>query len=113
MYISKSDCVIGSKVHNGIRNDKYGSPYGAGDIIGCFLHIDDQDPVNNQMRFFKNGIDQGIAFQGLEIESGIYFPAISLYMQVLILMGIIVIIHVQYVRGRYEYLGFSDGQFWT
>lgn len=74
--------IAGSKIHNRIRDDKYGSPYGAGDVIGCFLHLDDQDPENNQMRFFKNGVDQGIAYQGKEIENGVYFPAVSLYMQV-------------------------------
>ena len=74
--------IAGSKVHNRVRDDKYGSAYGPGDIIGCFLHLDDQDPENNQMRFFKNGVDQGIAFQGREIENGVYFPAVSLYKQV-------------------------------
>jgi Set1/Ash2 histone methyltransferase complex subunit ASH2 len=102
---NKSNC-IGSKVHGGVRDDKYGSSFGAGDIIGCFLHLDDQNvrsmscddslvlfsctcvlrimctqPGNNQMRFFKNGVDQGIAYQGKQVESGIYFPAISLYKQ--------------------------------
>ena len=33
------------------------------------------------MRFFHNGIDQGIAYAGQEIPSGVYFPAVSLYME--------------------------------
>lgn len=69
-------------MHNSIREDGYGEAFVAGDIIGCFLYLDDKDCSHNQMRFFRNGVDQGIAFQGAEIESGVYFPAISLYMQV-------------------------------
>lgn len=68
-------------MHNGVREDNYGESYGVGDIIGCFLHLDDQEPANNQMRFFKNGVDQGIAYQGESIASGMYFPAVSLYMR--------------------------------
>ena len=51
-------------------------------MIGCYIFLDDQNPLTNQMRFFKNGKDQGIAYNGKELPSGVYFPAISLYMKV-------------------------------
>jgi Set1/Ash2 histone methyltransferase complex subunit ASH2 len=73
--------ISGSKVHNGIRDDAYGEPYGPGDIIGCFLYLDVENVSNNQMRFFKNGQDQGVAYRGHEIPLGVYFPACSVYMQ--------------------------------
>jgi len=71
--------INGSKVHDGIRDDIYGESFGPGDIIGCCINLDDGAPENNQIRFFKNGKDQGIAFRGIEIAQGIYYPAISLY----------------------------------
>jgi len=37
------------------------------------------DVNNNQIRFFKNGKDQGIAYRGLEVPQGIYYPALSLF----------------------------------
>jgi Set1/Ash2 histone methyltransferase complex subunit ASH2 len=70
----------GSKCHKGIRDDSYGAAYGPGDIVGCFLNLDVEDIDNNQMRFFLNGTDQGIAYRGKEIPLGVYFPACSLYM---------------------------------
>lgn len=72
----------GSKVHSSSRDDKYGLSFGPGDIIGCYLFLDDQNPLTNQMRFFKNGKDQGIAYNGKDLPSGVYFPAVSLYMKV-------------------------------
>ena len=72
----------GSKVHSSNREDDYGKPFGSGDIVGCYLFLDDHDPITNQMRFFRNGKDQGIAYSGKDLPSGVYFPAISLYMQV-------------------------------
>jgi hypothetical protein len=69
-------------VHSSSRDDEYGKPFGPGDIIGCYLFLDDQNPLTNQIRFFKNGKDQGIAYNGKELPSGVYFPAISLYMKV-------------------------------
>ena len=79
-----SDAILlsGSKVHSSNRDDNYGSAFGTGDIIGCYLFLDDQNPLTNQMRFFKNGKDQGIAYNGKELPSGVYFPALSLYMEV-------------------------------
>jgi len=72
--------IGGSKVHKGVRDDKYGEEYGPGDIIGCYLYLDDKDVARNQMRFFKNGKDQGLAFSGKDVPPGVYFPAVSLYM---------------------------------
>ena len=69
----------GSKVHMSSRVDQYGEPFGPGDIIGMYLYLDIEDASNNQMRFFKNGKDQGIAFKGKEIPQGVYFPAVSVY----------------------------------
>ena len=69
-------------MHCSNRDDAYGDAFGPGDVIGCYLFLDDQNPLTNQMRFFKNGKDQGIAFSGKELPSGVYFPAISLYMKV-------------------------------
>eukprot|EP01033_Poteriospumella_lacustris_P003082 gene3082-2258_t len=72
--------VSGSKVYNSIRDDHYGASFGPGDVIGCYIYLDD-NTLNNKMIFYKNGISQGIAFQGPEIKPGIYFPAISIFMQ--------------------------------
>lgn len=75
--------LLGSKVHNSCRTDFYGDPFGVGDIIGSYIKLDSTNSENNEIRFFKNGIDQGIAFKGAEIASGVYTPAISLFMKVL------------------------------
>jgi len=50
--------ISGSTLHKGVRTDGYGDSYGPGDIIGCFLNLDPGNVTNNQMRFFKNGVDQ-------------------------------------------------------
>jgi len=71
--------VSGSKVHQSVRDDRYGEPFGPGDIIGCYLLTDDECPENSVIKFFKNGKDQGIAYKGAEIPFGIYYPAVSLY----------------------------------
>lgn len=76
----------GSKVHNSIRTDHYGAPFSPGDVIGCHIALYD-DATQNKMSFFKNGVDQGVAFSGPEIPSGIYFPAVSLYMKVRMMSG--------------------------
>jgi hypothetical protein len=65
-----------------VRNNNYGEPYGVGDVIGCYIDLDDDDQLNNEIRFFKNGRDQGVAYSGKEVQSGVYFPAISIYMKV-------------------------------
>lgn len=77
--------IGGSKVHNSQRADNYGAPYAAGDIVGCFIHLD--DPSNqkaNKMSFYKNGVDQGVAYSGNDVPSGVYFPAVSLYMKAIL-----------------------------
>ena len=60
----------------------YGEPFQVGDIIGCFLALDMSSSDQNHISFFKNGVDQGIAYSGREIPRGVYFPAVSLYGQV-------------------------------
>ncbi len=74
-------CQPGSRVHKSIRIDDYGESYGPGDVIGCFIHLDENEDMN-RISFFKNGIDQGIAYSGRDVPSGVYFPAISIYNQV-------------------------------
>ena len=73
--------LLGSKIHNSNRVDNYAEPFEVGDIIGCYIHLDDNDQEENRMAFYKNGVDQGICFRGKEIPFGVYFPAISLYMK--------------------------------
>ena len=41
--------------------------------------MDLEEISNNEIRFFKNGKDQGVAFRGDEIPMGVYFPAIAVY----------------------------------
>jgi hypothetical protein len=72
----------GSKVHNSIREDKYGESYAPGDVVGCFIKLDDTNENNNEIRFFKNGKCQGVAYSGNIITTAIYFPAVSIYMKV-------------------------------
>lgn len=68
----------GSKINNSTRDDDYGESYGPGDIIGLYLKMDLEE-VANEMRFFKNGRDQGVAFRGKDIPLGVYYPAIAVY----------------------------------
>lgn len=72
----------GAKVHASLREDDYGESYSEGDVIGCFIRLDETNSQNNEIRFFKNGKAQGVAYQGSMIETGIYFPAVSIYMAV-------------------------------
>ena len=69
-------------MHAGVRDDNYGDCYKSGDIIGCYISLNEYNPEHNLIKFFKNKIDQGIAFSGKDITPGIYFPAISLYEEV-------------------------------
>jgi hypothetical protein len=64
--------VSGSKVNSSTRDDSYGESYGPGDIIGLYLKMDLEQDANNEMRFFKNGLDQGVAFRGKDIPLGVY-----------------------------------------
>lgn len=72
---------IGSRVHNSQRVDGYGESFGVGDVIGCWIYLD-ENPAQNKMGFYKNGVFQGIAYSGEEVPTGVYFPAVSLYMKV-------------------------------
>ena len=71
----------GSKVHERHRDRRYSQQsFQTGDIIGCYLKIDEYSPENSEMRFFKNGVDLGIAYCGKrDIPTGVYFPSISLF----------------------------------
>lgn len=70
---------LGAIVHQSVRIDDYGEPYGPGDIIGCFISLNAEDSSQNRIHFYKNGQDQGEAFNGAEVPFGVYFPAVSLY----------------------------------
>ena len=52
-----------------------------GDIIGCSIDLATNDAFS-EIRFFKNGKDQGQAY-GFEsktvIPKGVYFPAVSVF----------------------------------
>lgn len=74
--------LLGSRIHNSERHDDYGTSYGPGDVIGCFISLDESG-LSNKMIFFKNGVSQGVAYSGADIPPAVYFPAVSLYMQVL------------------------------
>eukprot|EP01084_Bolivina_argentea_P059559 108775_1 len=80
----------GSAVHESTRNDIYGEPYGPTDVIGMYIHMDriyplegsgheltEEAPDTHVVRFFKNGVDQGIAFKN--VKSQPYFPTVSVY----------------------------------
>ena len=102
--------IGGSKIHCSRREDNWGGEdFGPGDVVGCAICLHDpkkdpqpepqgqqgdkqgdkQQPLNNHVRFFKNGQpmgqfviskgkrEGGIAFS---VPSGVYYPAISLYM---------------------------------
>ena len=72
--------ILGSKVHKSLRVDYYGESFGPSDVIGCYIRLDETEPERNEMRFYKNGKEQGVAYQGYQIPSSVYFPAISIYM---------------------------------
>lgn len=67
--------VAGSRVHAGNRIDHYGEEFGPGDVIGCLIVLTGNN--RNHIRFFRNGVDQGIAFK--RVPDGTYLPAFSLY----------------------------------
>ncbi|CAB1104199.1 unnamed protein product [Ectocarpus sp. CCAP 1310/34] len=118
--------IAGSKVHDSLRSDNYGEPWGPGDVIGFLIKLKSPTPEEiidtvgassdsgrngmtaaaaaaalaagqspselaataasdtaagdpfNEIRFFKNGRDQGVAYSAM--KPGTYFPAVSLYM---------------------------------
>jgi hypothetical protein len=64
-----------------MREDDYGEAYGVGDVIGCLIDLGPNESFS-EIRFFKNGRDQGQAYGyelGSLIPKGVYFPAISLF----------------------------------
>ena len=81
----------GSILHESNRQDTWGGEHlDEGDIVGCAIVLDPEDPGENHIRFFKNGKCMGEvvmskgkrvggeAFAG--IKSGTYYPAVSTYM---------------------------------
>lgn len=82
---------------------EYGASYGPGDVIGCLLTMGDPPAARRERQrislkgveyiveeerqrvvstgssvsFFKNGVSQGVAFEGVWAE--VYYPAASLY----------------------------------
>ena len=55
----------GSKLHNNTRDNSYGTSYGAGDIMGTALDLD-----NGTLTFYKNNSSQGQAFSGIDASQG-------------------------------------------
>lgn len=83
--------IVGSIVHKSQRQDTWGGEgFGPGDVLGCAIALFEDDPSQNQIRFFKNGECMGVvviakgkreggeAFVG--IDEGVYYPAVSSYM---------------------------------
>mmetsp|Transcript_7522 Transcript_7522/g.14896 ORF Transcript_7522/g.14896 Transcript_7522/m.14896 type:complete len:240 (+) Transcript_7522:3021-3740(+) len=68
--------VDGSKVNDGLREPYGKSGFGKGDVIGMEIKVDGQDSF---IRFYKNGEDQGIAFQGMASDKVGFFATASLY----------------------------------
>jgi Set1/Ash2 histone methyltransferase complex subunit ASH2 len=91
----------GAILHKSQRQDSWGgAPFGPGDVVGCAISLqtndneqDDQQQQqhhDNHIRFFVNGqcLGQFVIIKGkrqggeafVGIESGTYYPAVSLYM---------------------------------
>ena len=51
----------------------YGSHWTAGDVIGCAVDFD-----AGEVRYYRNGKDMGVAFDGISLEHAQLFPAVSL-----------------------------------
>jgi len=60
----------GGKCHDQSKSISYGAKYGKGDKVGVLLDFD-----NHTVEFFKNGVNQGVAFEDL---SGPVFAAVSI-----------------------------------
>lgn len=83
------------------------SGFGPGDIVGCYIHLDAHNALNNHIRYYKNGVDLGLAFCNVanddtdrsfpnsaplsssradfthaQLPPAVYYPAISLYKKV-------------------------------
>jgi hypothetical protein len=51
----------GGKCHDTAKSVEYGAKYGEGDVIGVCIDFD----AGGTLSFWKNGVDQGIAYTGL------------------------------------------------
>lgn len=81
---------LGGIVHQSSRQDLWSEPFGDGDVMGCAICLDPEDPAHNHVRFFRNGEclgefvvikgkrSGGEAFTG--VVPGTYYPALSSYM---------------------------------
>ena len=69
--------VDGSKITKGVKT-AYGDPYSSGDVIGMCVKCHKQGSWY-EIQFFKNGVDQGVAFVITEATKDEYFPIVSLY----------------------------------
>ncbi|KAL7504788.1 hypothetical protein ACHAXN_004779 [Cyclotella atomus] len=81
--------IMGSRVHNSRREDKWGGVgFFPGDVIGFAIclnekSIDGAAVQTNHIRVYKNGVlmqnqDTGIAFDNIPLDT--YFPAVSCYL---------------------------------
>jgi len=97
--------INGSKIHQSRREDAWGAEsWGPGDVVGCSISLQGSEnpdvdenggekntpAVNNEIRFFKNGVNLGhfviskgkrvggAAFE--DVQAGTYYPAISSYL---------------------------------
>ena len=50
----------GGKCHVSAKSEEYGEKYGDGDVIGVQMDFE-----RNELRFFRNGVDQGVAYSDL------------------------------------------------
>lgn len=51
----------------------YGDPYATGDVIGVIVNA-----TAGSLKFFKNGVSQGVAFTGITLAGNPWYPMISL-----------------------------------
>lgn len=62
------------KKSNNKQFDNYGEPFGKSDVITCLIDAD-----NGEIKFFKNGVDLGVAFRtDKKFFSDGIFPAVVL-----------------------------------
>lgn len=62
------------KKSNNKQFDNYGEPFGKNDVITCLIDCD-----NGEIKFFKNGVDLGVAFKAdTKIFADGIFPAVVL-----------------------------------
>ena len=62
------------KKSNNRQFDDYGEAFGKGDVIGCYLDLD-----NLEIAYTKNGVDLGLAFSiPNTLKGSPFFPAVVL-----------------------------------